>query len=124
LLSYYKELGIRLFQIYQLKTVFDNLISNAVKFSPDNGKIRIRLKSDGKFASLFVEHNEIDIKPEERSRIFSPFFRGKGAEKSVIKGSGLGLALSRGYVQNHGETIRLLSGGKGTHFFVTLPSKI
>jgi len=107
----------------QLKTVFDNLISNAVKFSPDNGKIRIRLKSDGKLASLLVEDNGIGIDEEERSRIFSPFFRGKGAEKSVIKGSGLGLAMSREYVQNHGGTIRLLSGGKGARFIVTLPLK-
>ena len=123
MLSYYKELGIRLFQIYQLKTVFDNLISNAVKFSPDNGKIRIRLKSDGKLASLLVGDNGIGIDEEARSRIFSPFFRGKGAEKSVIKGSGLGLAISREYVQNHGGTIRLLSGGKGARFKVTLPLK-
>jgi two-component system sensor histidine kinase GlrK len=107
----------------QLKTVFDNLISNAVKFSPDNGKIRIRLKSDGKLASLLVEDNGIGIDEEERSRIFSPFFRGKGAEKSVIKGSGLGLAISREYVQNHGGTICLLSGGKGARFIVTLPLK-
>ena len=66
----------------QLKAVFDNLISNAVKFSPDKGRIRIRLKTDGKFASILVEDNGNGIDDEERSRIFSPFFRGKGAEKA------------------------------------------
>lgn len=105
----------------QLKTVFDNLISNAVKFSPDHGKIRIQLKTTGTVATLLVEDNGCGIDEEERSRIFSPFFRGKGAEKSVIKGSGLGLAISREYVQNHGGTIRLLPGSKGARFVVTLP---
>lgn len=105
----------------QLQAVVDNLVSNAVKFTPDRGRIRIRLKTNDKLANLLVEDSGRGIDDEERSRIFSPFFRGKGAEKSVIKGSGLGLAISREYVQNHGGTIRLLPGGKGTRFLVSLP---
>jgi len=105
----------------QLKTVFDNLLSNAVKFTPDKGKIRIQLKTHGKLASILVEDSGCGIDDEERSQIFSPFFRGKGAEKSVIKGSGLGLAISREYIQNHGGTIRLLPDSKGAHFIVNLP---
>lgn len=105
----------------QLKTVFDNLVSNAVKFTPDKGNIRILLKTDGKVAGLLVEDSGCGIDDDERSRFFSPFFRGKGAEKSVIKGSGMGLAISKEYVQNHGGTIRLLPGSKGARFIVTLP---
>ena len=105
----------------QLKTVFDNLVSNAVKFTPDKGNIRVLLKTDGKLASLLVEDSGRGIDDDERARIFSPFFRGKGAEKSVIKGSGMGLAITREYVQNHGGAIRLLPGSKGSRFVVTLP---
>lgn len=105
----------------QLKTVFDNLVSNAVKFTPDKGQIRIRMKSNDKRVAILVEDSGCGINDEERSRIFSPFFRGKGAEKSVIKGSGLGLAISREYVQNHGGTIRLLPDSNGARFLVTLP---
>lgn len=105
----------------QLKTVFDNLVSNAVKFTPDRGRIHIALKSEGKSVVCTIEDSGKGISEEERSRIFSPFFRGREAERSVVKGSGLGLAISREYVQNHGGSIRLLPGGQGARFAVTLP---
>jgi two-component system sensor histidine kinase GlrK len=105
----------------QIKTVFDNLISNAVKFTPDQGTIRILLQKDSKSAACLVEDSGSGIDEEERGHIFSPFFRGKRAEKSVIKGSGLGLAISKEYIQNHGGTIRLLQSKKGACFAVTLP---
>ncbi|MCF6239214.1 MAG: ATP-binding protein, partial [Candidatus Marinimicrobia bacterium] len=82
----------------QLKTVFDNLVSNAVKFTPDRSVIRILLKTDGKIAACLVEDSGSGVDEEERAQIFSPFFQGKRAEKSVIKGSGLGLAISKEYV--------------------------
>lgn len=107
----------------QLKTVFDNLIANAVKFTPDNGTVRIKLKTHGKVAHFLIEDSGPGIDEEDRAQIFSPFFQGKGAVKSVVKGSGLGLAISKEYVQNHNGSIRLLSGGKGARFLVTLPLK-
>jgi two-component system sensor histidine kinase GlrK len=105
----------------QLKTVFDNLVSNALKFTPDDGDIRINLKREGKFANCIIEDSGPGIDEEDRSRIFSPFFKGKGSERAVVKGSGLGLAISKEYVQNHDGTIRLLNGKKGARFLVTLP---
>ena len=105
----------------QLKAVFDNLMSNAVKFTPDRGVIRISLKADGKSAVCLVEDSGLGISEEERSRIFSPFFQGKEAQRSVVKGSGLGLAISREYVQYHGGSIRLLPGRQGARFAVSLP---
>jgi len=105
----------------QLKTVFDNVVSNAVKFTPGNGIIRISLKKDGKLAACLVEDSGPGIDEEDRARIFTPFFQGKGSEKAVVKGSGLGLSISKEYVQNHDGTIRLLNGKKGAHFLVTLP---
>ncbi|HHO48731.1 MAG TPA: sensor histidine kinase [Desulfobacteraceae bacterium] len=105
----------------QLKTVFDNLVSNAVKFTPDRGFIRITLKGAGKNALFLIEDSGPGIREEERSRIFSPFFQGSESARSVVKGSGLGLAISREYVQYHGGSIRLLSGRRGARFAVTLP---
>ena len=105
----------------QLKTVFDNIVSNAVKFTPGNGIIRISLKKDGKLAACLVEDSGPGIDEEDRARIFTPFFQGKGSEKAVVKGSGLGLSISKEYVQNHDGTIRLLNGKKGARFLVTLP---
>ena len=105
----------------QLKVVFDNLLSNAVKFTPDRGTISIHLKTDGRRAVCMVQDSGPGVEEEERSRIFSPFFQGKEAKRAVIKGSGLGLAVSREYVQAHGGTIRLLPSKQGACFAVELP---
>ncbi len=105
----------------QLKTVFDNLLSNAVKFTPDKGLIKIQLRVDSRLVVCLVEDSGPGIREEDRSRVFSPFFQGRGAKKTVVKGSGLGLAISKEYVQNHGGTIRLLPAKQGARFAVTLP---
>lgn len=105
----------------QLKTVFDNLISNAVKFTPDSGTISIRLKTNGKQAVCLVRDSGPGVKEDERSRVFSPFFQGEEAKKAVVKGSGLGLAISKEYVQAHNGTIRLLASKQGACFAVVLP---
>jgi two-component system sensor histidine kinase GlrK len=107
--------------VAQLKTVVDNLVSNAVKFTPDEGAIRVVLQREGDQATLLVEDTGVGIDREDRSRIFSPFFQGKEAKKAVVKGSGLGLAIVKEYVQNHGGTIRLLSSEAGARFSVVLP---
>jgi two-component system sensor histidine kinase GlrK len=104
----------------QLKTVFDNLVSNAVKFTPAEGVIRINLKRNGKLATCLVEDSGPGIAEEDRLRIFSPFFQGKESENAVVKGSGLGLAISKEYVQNHNGSLRLLTSKKGARFLVTL----
>jgi len=105
----------------QLKVIFDNLLSNAVKFSHDGGKISIRLTVAGQKAFFQINDQGPGIREEERSLVFSPFFRGKEAQNSVVKGSGLGLAVTREYVQAHGGGIRLLSGSGGAGFVVELP---
>lgn len=108
----------------QLKTVFDNLLANAVKFTPDEGSIRVRLKKEDGQAVFLVEDSGVGIDKEDRSRIFSPFFQGKEAKKAIVKGSGLGLAIAKEYVQNHDGGIRLLSSETGARFSVTLPMEL
>ena len=105
----------------QVKTVFDNLISNAVKFTPDQGTVSIRLKTGSKHAVCLVKDTGPGVQEDERARIFSPFYQGKEAKKAVVKGSGLGLAISKEYVQAHGGTLRLLPVKQGACFAVALP---
>lgn len=108
----------------QLKTVFDNLLANAVKFTPDDGVIQLSLKKENNEAIFLVEDSGVGIDKEDRSRIFSPFFQGKEAKRAVVKGSGLGLAIAKEYVQNHGGEIRLLSSKSGARFSVILPMEV
>jgi len=85
----------------QLKTIIDQLISNAVKYSPVGGEIRIMLRASGNRLEFEVEDEGPGIDPDERAQVFAPFFRGKANQTQEIEGSGLGLAIVREYVANH-----------------------
>jgi two-component system sensor histidine kinase GlrK len=105
----------------QLKTVIDNLLANAVKFTPDNGDVGIYMKLKGNRVNVLVEDKGPGISEEDRPQIFLPFFQGSQKNRSVVKGSGLGLAISKEYIQNCGGTLRLLPSSQGARFSVTLP---
>jgi len=105
----------------QMKTVFDNLLANAVKFTPDDGKIGIIMQRKGQMLRLIVADNGPGISEEDRAQIFLPFFKGQQKNRSVVKGSGLGLAISKEYIQNNGGTLRLLPSEQGACFEVVMP---
>jgi two-component system sensor histidine kinase GlrK len=105
----------------QLKAVVDNLLANAVKFTQDNGEIRIYMKLKGNKVNILVEDTGPGISEEDRPQIFLPFFQGSQKNRSAVKGSGLGLAISKEYVQSFGGTLRLLPSSQGARFSVTLP---
>lgn len=105
----------------QVKTIFDNLMSNAIKFTPDNGRVRVSVGRDGGFAETTIEDSGPGITEEDRSQVFSPFFQGEQTKNGVVKGSGLGLAIGKEYAQNCGGNVRLLPSKAGARFLVTLP---
>lgn len=105
-----------------IERVVVNLVSNAVKFTPDGGRVEVRLTVRGEDAVIEVRDSGIGIPAEERGRIFSRFFRSSLAQKQAIPGSGLGLSIARAVVEKHGGRIELESGeGDGTTFRVWLP---
>ncbi len=105
----------------QLKTVIDNLLANAVKFTPDDGDIDISMKMKGNNVHIVVKDTGPGVSEEDRPQIFLPFFKGSEKNRSVVKGSGLGLAISKEYVQNCGGALRLLPSRQGACFSITLP---
>nr|WP_232371148.1 HAMP domain-containing sensor histidine kinase [Desulfogranum marinum] len=105
----------------QIKTVFDNLVANAIKFTPDNGAIHIYMRKKNDKINVIVEDTGPGIDEEDRPQIFLPFFQGKPPQQSTVKGSGLGLAISKEYIQGCGGTLRLLPSSSGARFSVTLP---
>ena len=105
----------------QMKTVLDNLLANAVKFTPDNGEIGIIMRQKGQMLRLIVEDSGPGISEEDRAQIFIPFFQGRQKNRSVVRGSGLGLAISKEYIQNNGGTLRLLPSEQGARFEVVMP---
>ncbi|MGB0126870.1 MAG: ATP-binding protein [Rhodocyclaceae bacterium] len=104
----------------KLRVVVDNLITNAIKFSPKDGVVKVLLRSEAGQAVLEVIDQGPGVPEPEREQIFDAFFRGKRA-KDGVAGSGLGLAIAREYVSAHRGKIEVLSSEKGAHFRVTLP---
>jgi signal transduction histidine kinase len=106
----------------RLGQVLDNLVSNAIKYTPDSGRVCITMTRTGETATIAVRDSGIGIPLEEQDQMFSRFFRASNARVSGIDGSGLGLAITRGIVEAHGGTIGFESVvGAGTTFRITLP---
>ena len=103
-----------------------NLVDNAIKYTPENGKIRIaaRLSESKERIEIIVEDNGIGIQLEDMERIFDRFYRVDRA-RSQTRGTGLGLSIAKEIVKAHGGVISVKSSpGKGSTFKVSLPSKI
>ncbi|HUM22893.1 ATP-binding protein [Mesotoga prima] len=103
-----------------------NLVDNAIKYTPENGKIRIaaKLSESNERIEIIVEDNGIGIQLEDMERIFDRFYRVDRA-RSQTRGTGLGLSIAKEIVKAHGGVISVKSSpGKGSTFKVSLPSKI
>ena len=105
--------------------VLTNLIGNAVKFTPQGGKVSVAVEKNGNdYIQISVADTGPGILPEERNRIFSKFYQVANIEKQKPKGSGLGLAISKALVEMHGGKIWMESEiGRGSTFYFTLPAQ-
>jgi len=124
-----KQLGIEtVFNLNQitadhekLTIIIDNLISNAVRYSPDLGHIKIRTGEDKNRFIIEVIDNGPGLDKADQEKLFSTFYRGTNLHKSLISGSGLGLAITKDLVDAHNGSIELIPSNQGAHFVVTLP---
>jgi two-component system, NtrC family, sensor histidine kinase GlrK len=107
----------------KLRSIVDNLVSNAVKFTPPGGAISIRARALAGEAVIEVMDTGPGVPPEEQESIFNLFFRGRTKERGTVKSSGLGLAIARELVEAHGGQIAVVPGNGGGHFRVTLPRR-
>ena len=105
----------------QLRSVIDNLIANALKFSPRQGKLQVRLTHDAHTATLDICDSGPGISGQDRERVFELFYQGVPPPEAIIKGTGLGLAIAKDYVELHGGHIAALPAAVGAHLRVTLP---
>jgi signal transduction histidine kinase len=106
----------------RLGQVLDNLVSNAIKYTPNGGGVSITMTHTGDDATIAISDTGIGIPQAEQAQMFSRFFRTSNARDSGIEGSGLGLAITRGIVEAHGGTIGFDSvEGVGTTFRLTVP---
>jgi signal transduction histidine kinase len=101
----------------------DNLVSNAIKYSPEGGSVTVSARSDNSWVRLKVQDTGMGISEEEATRIFTRFYRTRAARQAAIPGIGLGLSITQAIVERHGGEISCCSTpGAGTTFTMTLPA--
>lgn len=104
----------------KLKQIVINLVDNAVKFSPPESRVDVRIEADRKAVSVLVEDQGPGVPPEDRPHLFDRFYRGQAAEAAA--GSGLGLAIAKNLARLHGGDITLRPGAsRGSVFVLSLP---
>jgi PAS domain S-box-containing protein len=106
----------------RLRQVFDNLISNAIKYSPNGGTIRIHGEADAQEVRIAVQDSGVGLRPDQLEHVFDRFYRADNALTRATQGAGLGLYLSRAVVEAHGGRIWAESQpGQGATFIFSLP---
>ncbi len=106
----------------KLCTVIDNLISNAIKFSPENGRLRVYLELRDGQAIIEVADSGPGIPEDERRRVFDAFYQGSKSANGHVRGTGLGLSIAREYAQAHSGYIEVIeSESTGACLRVVLP---
>jgi two-component system sensor histidine kinase VicK len=109
----------------KLTQVIDNIISNALKYSPDGGNVRFGVIVQEGFLKVMISDDGMGIPKENVERIFDRFYRVDRARARSMGGTGLGLAIAREMIEAHGGTIWAESEeGRGTTIFFTLPFEL
>jgi signal transduction histidine kinase len=106
----------------RLGQVLDNVVSNAIKYTPNGGGVAVSMTHTRETATIAITDTGIGIPEDEQDQVFGRFFRSSNARVSGVGGTGLGLAITRGIIEAHGGTIGFDSiEGVGTTFRITLP---
>lgn len=117
------EVGEAAFDPDRVRQVLDNLVGNALKFSPAGSEVRLSVRAVSDGIEMAVADRGPGIRPEEQARLFAPFQRASTVATGGERGTGLGLSICKKIVEGHGGAIRVESElGRGSTFVFTLPS--
>jgi two-component system sensor histidine kinase GlrK len=107
----------------KLRVVLDNLMSNAIKFSPGGGAIAISARRAGGHLVIDVSDDGPGIAPSDRAQVFDPFYQGQNSAAGLVNGTGIGLSVVREYVAAHGGSVEVVEDAcsTGAHIRVALP---
>ena len=105
-----------------LREILDNLLDNAIKYTPEGGNVSVNWRSNGSMAQIAVRDSGIGIRPEDQERIFERFYRVDKARSRELGGTGLGLSIVKHLAHSMNGTVAVESEvGKGSVFTVELP---
>ena len=117
-----KNLPRVLIDVEKMRAVLQNLLENAIQYTPKGGKVEIDFQVAGELVQVSIKDSGIGIPEEDKKNIFKRFFRAKNAAKMEKNGSGLGLSIARGIIEKHGGRLWFESKvEEGTTFSFTIP---
>jgi len=109
--------------IKRMRSVVENLVGNAIKFTPRDGTVQVKVSTEGDAHLVTVQDNGFGIPLTEHEQIFDRFYRVQQPGRE-IQGTGLGLAITKEIVESHGGTVQVKSAaGEGATFAVSLPRR-
>ncbi|RYX89010.1 MAG: HAMP domain-containing histidine kinase [Comamonadaceae bacterium] len=106
----------------KLGTAMANVLSNAIRFSPREGTIRLSVSRSGAWAFIDIADQGPGVAPADVQRIFEPFYRGERQPVGGLPGTGIGLSIVVGYIEAHGGEVELLSDAAGATFRIKIPA--
>jgi signal transduction histidine kinase len=117
---------------HKIRQVLQNLLSNAAKFTPSGGHVRVRVEAspdatdtERRWVEFSVADNGIGIPPEHRDRIFDAFYQVDNSSTREFGGTGLGLSIAQSFIEAHGGSLRVESAvGEGSTFTFTVPTAL
>lgn len=117
-----KEILEFVFDLSKISVAIQNLVDNAIKYTPVGGTVQVVLSLDEKFAKVEVTDSGVGVPKQQVARLFTKFFRAENVIKLPVSGSGLGLFITRNIIVRHGGDIKVHSvEGKGTTFTMAIP---
>jgi two-component system sensor histidine kinase GlrK len=106
----------------KMRLILENLVSNAVKYSPKGGTIHLRARTEGSVLELDVADSGPGIPHEDRAHVFEAFYTGRASKSTAVKGTGIGLSVVLEFVSAHGGTVQIVDGEfPGAHFRISMP---
>ncbi len=107
-----------------MSAAIDNLVSNALHFSPDGGQIQLRWQRGAEGVRITVRDEGPGIAKDERDKVFLPFYQGKASRHGPLKGTGLGLSVAKECVELHRGKLQILDAAKGAKLEILLPTQV
>ncbi len=108
----------------KLNLAITNLVENGIKYTPEDGSVKISLENDNQYCFITVQDTGIGISEEEQSKIFERFYRVDNSRDRETGGTGLGLAITHSTIMLHSGSVKIISGeGNGATFIVKIPLK-
>ena len=107
--------------VSKLRMVIDNLLTNAIKFSPDGGVITLHTNAAPDGYVIEMSDEGPGVPAMEQARIFEPFYQGSTSQAGHVKGTGIGLSVVLECINAHGGKISMIDSERGAHFRITMP---